>query len=166
MEVGGSMYPLHGNLEMGTRRSARRLNCGNRADWVSHTRAIPPSFNSGWQVNSFPRAFSLPSRNGAIPRGKIDPFPGFPTGSAGSYITDGHLYISNSALRPASFESSIARLFDLPGIQICWLRTSYRLNGCYVRTPWLRVCRLSWKRILERREKKNNERVALNRSKM
>lgn len=89
----------------------------------SHTRAIPPSFNSGWQVNSFPRAFSLPSRNGAIPRGKIDPFPGFPTGSAGSYITDGHLYISNSALRPASFESSIARLFDLPGIQICWLWT-------------------------------------------
>lgn len=32
-----------------------------------------------------------------IPRGKIDPFPGFPTGSGGSYITDGHLYISNLA---------------------------------------------------------------------
>lgn len=127
------MYPLHGNFEMGTSRSARRLNCGNRADWVSHTRAIPPSFNSGWQVNSFPRAFSLPSRNGAIPRGKIDPFPGFPTGSAGSYITDGHLYISNSALRPASFESSIVWLFDLPGIQICWLQTSHRLNDCYIK---------------------------------
>lgn len=33
----------------------------------------------------------------AIPRGKIDPFPGFPTGSTGSYITGGNLYISNPA---------------------------------------------------------------------
>lgn len=91
----------------------------------------------------------------AIPRGKIDPFPGFPTGSAGSYITDGHLYISNSALRPTSFESSIARLFDLPGVQICWLRTSHRLNDCYVRTLWLGVCRLSWEHF--RKEKKKRE---------
>lgn len=64
------------------------------------------------------------TRNGVIPRGEIDPFLGFPTGSVGSYITEGHLYISNSALRSTSFESSTVWLFDLLKIQICWLPTS------------------------------------------
>lgn len=64
-------------------------------------------------MNSPPR----PPRGTAIPRGKIDPFPGFPAGSGGSYITDGHLYISNPALRPGSSELPVAVAFDLLGIQ-------------------------------------------------
>jgi len=59
-EGGGGRIDLDGgrdgvssrrHLEMGTGRSAGRLNCGNRADRVSlsraRARAIPPSFNSG-----------------------------------------------------------------------------------------------------------------------
>ena len=94
----------------------------------SHTRPTRPSFNSGWQVNSFP-----PRRDAAIPRGKIDPFPGFPTGSGGSYITDGHLYISNPALRPGSSELPVALAFDLLGIQKHFLSANapeLRNSGC------------------------------------
>lgn len=48
-----------------------------------------------------------------IPRGKIDPFPGFPTGSGGSYITDGHLYISN----PAAPRPGLIRIAGSAGIR-------------------------------------------------
>lgn len=67
---------------------------------------------------------SPPEDRAAIPRGKIDPFPGFPTGSGGSYITDGHLYISNPALRPGSSELPVALAFDLLGIQKHFLPTN------------------------------------------
>ena len=42
-----------------------------------------PSFKSDWQVNPIFSYFSLTQSTRTIPRGKIDPFPGFPTGSAG-----------------------------------------------------------------------------------
>ena len=40
-----TMYPFRGISKWES--GGLHLNCGNRADWVSHTRAIPPSFNSG-----------------------------------------------------------------------------------------------------------------------